>query len=234
MSLSSTPSRTPICLRSMSRWRWEIWDTVTSNTSSTRSRSYRSENQAVVCMEAVNMKKSVLGLLYIPGLTSTMPLLALLCPLLSVTVRVKLYLPSTRLPRNKTAWWSELFKTSWWRTKVHVETSHAALQMFDARFPGVWMAGGHMRTHPGSRAGIISGPQVADPAFVIRGARSIQNSGLHRQSDGWAGHNVGYRRLVPFWRRILSIHHKLLSGERLLGCYSRKREFNCALHEHNK
>lgn len=40
----------------------------------------------------------------LPGLTSTAPLLVLLCPLLSVTVRVKLYLPSTRLPRNNTAW----------------------------------------------------------------------------------------------------------------------------------
>lgn len=40
----------------------------------------------------------------LPGLTSTAPLLVLLCPLLSVTVRVKLYLPSTRLPRNSTAW----------------------------------------------------------------------------------------------------------------------------------
>lgn len=36
----------------------------------------------------------------------------LLWPLVSVTVRVKLYFPSTRFPKNSTAWWSELFRTS--------------------------------------------------------------------------------------------------------------------------
>ena len=53
----------------------------------------------------------------LPGLTSTEPLLLLVCPLLSVTVRVKLYFPSTRFPRNSTAWWSELFRTSYRRNK---------------------------------------------------------------------------------------------------------------------
>lgn len=50
-----------------------------------------------------------------------MPLLVLLCPLLSVTVRVKLYFPSTKFPRNSTAWWSELFSTSYWKKKKCVE-----------------------------------------------------------------------------------------------------------------
>lgn len=48
----------------------------------------------------------------LPALTSTVPLSLLVCPLLSVTVSLKLYLPSTRFPRNSTAWWSELFRTS--------------------------------------------------------------------------------------------------------------------------
>lgn len=43
MSLSSTPSKTPTCRSSMSRWRWDTCDTETSNTSSTRSRSRTSD-----------------------------------------------------------------------------------------------------------------------------------------------------------------------------------------------
>lgn len=45
MSLSSTPSKTPTWRSSMSRWRWETWDTATSNTNSTWSCSHMSDNQ---------------------------------------------------------------------------------------------------------------------------------------------------------------------------------------------
>lgn len=45
MSLSSTPSKTPTWRSSMSRCRWETWETATSNTNSTRSRSHMSDKQ---------------------------------------------------------------------------------------------------------------------------------------------------------------------------------------------
>lgn len=47
-----------------------------------------------------------------PGFTSTVARSPSLSPLASVTFRRKVYVPSTRLERNRMGWWSELFSTS--------------------------------------------------------------------------------------------------------------------------
>lgn len=56
------------------------------------------------------------------------------------------------------------------------------------------------KSHPSSRAAVISGPQVTDAPFVISGVRSIQSGCPDRQNDGWTRRNTGYWRLVHFWR----------------------------------
>lgn len=133
---------------------------------------------------------------YVPGLTSTDPLLELLWPLVSVTVRVKLYFPLTRFPKNSTAWWSELFSTSFEKkakTKACLEFKRFLHRIF--LYFCQWF-----RPHPGCRAAIISCPLVGKSTFIISGVRTIKDSSPERKRDGCTLHNTGYRRLVQFCR----------------------------------